>query len=149
MDVKYNEETDTVEITDKVIEEPKVEPTPTPAITKTPDGIRVYYDSGEYYIDIGGITSVQMRIHNETSSLVRYSLDPITIPYEEDYSKAQLYKHIYSVSNATSQLQGDSPLCETSKELIFDNIELFAIEGRLHLFIKYDYYINTIMPLME
>lgn len=149
-EVKWIQANNEIAITDKVAEAASVEQVPKvsesmPVEGKyTPDGIKSMQWNGEYYIDVGAINTMQQRLHKETSSSVKYSLDPVTIPYENDYKVAQLNKHIYEPYEPLG-----SKLIETSEELVLDNIELFAIPDRLHVFIKYDYYIDVIKPLMK
>lgn len=130
LDVKYNEITDTVEMTDKVLE-----PTANSSIEGqssltgteekyTPDGIKAVFMNNEWYLFY---TSVNSKWNNDFKSnvlSVRYSISPV--PGNDVYTVANLCTGIFD-----------------------DTIILKDIPIHNGSYIEYDYYVNTVLPLIK
>ena len=96
----------------------------------TPDGIKAFYFEGEWYIYITTPNEKWMDDHKKNNTTTHYQMVPIALENKEYSETAQLYKYI-----------------NNNSELIFDNIQLNIVKNKEC--IKYDYYVNTILPLIQ
>jgi hypothetical protein len=154
MDVKYNELTDTVEITDKVTSNLSTLQSTITAETKvTPDGITATKYNEDYYIPLYKFKNhwddLTRGYSERKETYSKYSLQPIPIENQEKYEFATLTKWTYVYTVKTVKIgtieKSQTILSDYKTEILLENIPLSTIGGGEY--IQYNYYVNTILPI--
>lgn len=132
--------TNTTAPTAETVSTPSTVATSTIETKLTPDEIKCTQFNGKWYVEVGFPTNKWLTEFKANPVPSYYALSPITIAGEEKWKTAQLKKFHCKIVNG--KYYPDRHLDET----IIDNIPLYGDRGSL---IEYDYYVDTILPIVQ